>query len=191
MRLIPFALILCTLLVPAAGRAQEHELTLSPFLSYDRYRHSGFDAGLDYGAAAAVHVAEGFSLRAEAAFGTRSIPFDVVGGTQFLSGTITQFSLSAEYRLLGTVRGLALSLSLGAGRIATRVDGTTVSLGALGSLPIPARTGGRGFFEGGATAEAHIAGSVGVFIRPALRTGAAGSAAADVSLEGGLRVGLL
>jgi len=189
MRLIPFALILCALPFPGTGRAQEHALTFSPFLSYDRYQGSGFDAGFDYGAAAALRLAAGLSVRAEASFGPRTITYDVVGGTQSLSGRVSEISLGAEYRLWGSATSAALSLSLGGGRIGATVDATTVSLGALGTLTIPARSSAHGFLEGGLTAAVPLTGRVGVFLRPAYRSGAAGPAA-DYSLEGGLRVGL-
>jgi len=189
MRLTPFALILCALPLPGRSCAQEHALTLSPFLSYDRYQGSGFDAGFDYGAAAALRLAGGLSIRAEAAFGPRTITYDVPGGTQFLTGRISQVSLSAEYRLIGSAAGTAVSLSVGGGRIGTTVDETTVSLGALGTLAIPARTAAHGFAEAGMTACTPISRNVGMYIRPALRSGLTG-AAADISLEGGFRVGL-
>lgn len=189
MRLIPFALILCALPLSGAARAQEHPFSFSPFLSFDRYRSSGFDAGFDYGAAAAYSFPDGLSFRAEAAFGQRTITYDVVGGTQFLSGRVSEFSLSAGYRLIGGAAGPSLSLSLGAGRTGATVDATTVSLGALGTLAIPERTAAHGFVEAGLTACTTFSRSVGIFLRPALRSVSTG-APADISLEGGLRVGL-
>jgi len=190
MRLIPFALLICVLPLTEISLAQEHALTLSPFLSYDRYQASGFDAGLDFGVAAALRIVDNLSVRAEAAFGSRTIPYDAVGEKRFLSGRFSEVSLCAAYRLIGSARSAALSLSLGIGKMSATVDATTVSLGALGTLAVPARTASHGFVEGALAAEVPLAGRAGFFVRPALRSGPAGSSSADFSLEGGLRVGL-
>ncbi|HUI09583.1 MAG TPA: hypothetical protein VL221_04595 [Bacteroidota bacterium] len=190
MRLVTILLILYALLIPDAGFAQEHAFTLSPFLSYDRYRISGFDAGFDYGAALGVRIADRLALRAEAAFGSRSIAFDAIGGTESLGAHLTELSIGAEYRLIGDARGASLSLSLGGGRLAATVDAATVSLGALGTLAVPSRASARNFLEGGLTACLPLAGGLGLFVRPALRAAVQAPAASDFSVEGGLRVAL-
>jgi len=190
MRSIPFPLFLCALLIMQTGRAQEHSLSLSPFISYDRFQASGFDAGLDYGAALSVRVVDGLSVRAGAALGSRSTTFDVAGGTRNLNGRLSELSLSMEYRIIGTGGSPSLLLSLGGGRISTTVDATTVSLGALGTLTIPAHAASHGFAEGGLTGILPVSRGVGIFLRPALRSTGAGSNSPDVSIAGGLRVGL-
>ncbi len=186
-----FFFLSSALLIPASAVCQDHSLYLSPLLSYDNFRAPGFDYGVDFGAGAGVRISPSLVVSASAAFGRRSLSYDVVGGSQSLTAGIFTFGGSLEVLILGRPGGTHIAMTLGGGRISSTFDARTVSLGALGSITIPAHEESRGFLQAGLAGEIPISPNIGLVILPSARFFTPLAQSADLSLAGGLRVGIL
>jgi hypothetical protein len=190
MRYLLFILF-SALLIPSAAVCQDRFLYLSPLLSYDNFRTPGFDYGFDFGAGASARISPAVMVSASVAFGRRSLAYDVVGGSGSLSAGIFALGGSLEILFLGRAGGTNVAATFGGGKITVTIDARTVSLGALGSITIPSREESRGFLQAGLAGEVPISPNVGFVILPSVRLFTPLSQTADLSLAGGLRVGIL
>ncbi|HTY60549.1 MAG TPA: hypothetical protein VMF59_17120, partial [Bacteroidota bacterium] len=178
-------------LTPGGARSQERPLYISPLVSYDSFRTPGFDSGVDFGAAAGLRISPSIAVSASVATGTRTVMFDVIGGSESLSARIISAHASLEFLLLGRPGAAGLSAAIGAGRISSTIRAHTVSLGALGSLLIPEQSAARTFFEAGLAGTIPLAPDVALVMLPSVRFYSPISSSPDLSLSGGLRVGVL
>ena len=191
MRATLCVILFVPLLTPGSARSQDRPLYLSPLVSYDSYRTSGFDPGVDFGAAAGVRISPSIVISASVATGTRTRTFDVIGGSENLSTRLTSAGASLEILLLGRPGGAGVSAAIGAGRISSTIGAHTVSLGALGTLQIPEQTAARTFLETGIAGALPLAANVVFVICPSVRFSSPISSSPDLSFSGGLRVGFL
>lgn len=187
-----FSLILLSaLLTPKEANSQDHSLFISPFVSYDRFRTPGFDGGIDYGASAGVRIAPTVSVSASAAFGRRTVTYDVIGGSQASGAHLMTLGGALEFLILGDPARAGIAATLGGGWLSGTFDAQRVSLGALGSVTIPEHPISRGFMDAGIAGRFPLSGGVAVMILPSLRFFSPFSTSPDFSIGGGLRVGIL
>jgi hypothetical protein len=186
-----YVILLSALLAPDVSLSQDHTFYISPLLSYDSFRTSGFDYGIDFGAGAGVRIGPSLAISASVAFGERTLTFDVIGGSQSIGARLFAIGGSLEVFLLGRPGGAGLAATFGAGRISSTIDAQKVSLGALGSVTIPERSSSRGFLQTGIAGELPLSADVVVVILPSVRLFTPLSSSADFSFTGGLRVGIL
>ncbi|HMK38323.1 MAG TPA: hypothetical protein VK569_03215 [Bacteroidota bacterium] len=184
-------ILLSALLTPDPSHCQDRTLFVSPLISYDTFQTPGFANGIDLGAGAGLRISRSLALSATVTFGQRSQTFDLIGESQDVNARIVSLAGSFEILFLGNPGSAALAATLGAGRVSSTVDAQTISLGALGSLTIPARSSARGFLQAGLAGELPISADLFVVILPSARFYTAPSTSADFSLAGGLRVGIL
>lgn len=184
-------ILLSALLTPDPSHCQDRTLYISPLISYDTFHTPGFADGIDFGAGAGVHITPSLALSASVTFGQRSQTFDQIAGSQSINARLISIAGSIEVLVLGRPGSAAVAAALGAGRISSSVDAQTISLGALGSIPIPARSSARGFLQAGFAGEIPISPDLFVVILPSIRLYTAPSTSADLSIAGGLRVGIL
>jgi hypothetical protein len=183
-------ILLCALLTPKEALSQDHTLFISPLISYDRFRTPGFDGGIDFGAGAGVRITPSISVSASAAFGQRTVTYDVIGGSQAESAKLVTLGGSIEFLLLGDQAGAGIAATLGGGWLSGTFDAQKISLGALGSVTIPEHSISRGFVETGVAGRVPLSASVAVVILPSLRLFSPFSTSPDFSIGGGLRVGI-
>jgi hypothetical protein len=191
MRFILPLILLYVFLSAGTTLSQDRSFYVSPLLSYEKFRTQDFDYGIDYGAAAGVRLSDALSLSASAAFGRRTLSFDVIGGTGSIGAGLVTVSGSIELLLLGRAGSAQASATLGAGRIFSTFDAYRVSLGALGSVTIPAHSSAQNYIQAGVTGEIPLTAGVSVVILPSVRFFAPLSSQADFSIAGGFRVGIL
>jgi len=183
--------IILLLLAAAHGgsRAQEHAFSVSPLLSYDRFHTLGFTSGIDFGAQLIVATSPNLRIALEGLVASRDVPFDLVQGTQVLQATIFAYGCSVELPFLGHDGGSEVAATMGAGGATSKVDARVVSLGALGSITVPARTDSRGFVQAGLLGTFPLSSLLDIVVYPAYRLFLPLSRlAADLSIAGGLRV---
>jgi hypothetical protein len=191
MRCTFFLILLSTLLTPGTLRSQEHSFSLSALLSYDSFRTPGFDYGVDFGAGAGVRISPSLGVTASVAFGSRTLTFDVIGGSESFNAKLVAIEGSLEVLILGRPGGAGLAATIGGGRISSTLDAHTVSLGALGSITIPGHSGTRSFVQAGVAGEIPLSADVAVVVLPSVRLFTPLTSSADFSFAGGLRVGIL
>jgi hypothetical protein len=171
--------------------SQDRTLSLSALISYDSFRTPGFDYGVDFGAGAGIRILPSLVFSAAAAFGHRSLTFDVIGGSQSFGARLFAIGVSLEVLLLGRPGGAGVAATFGAGRISSTFDARTVSLGALGSVTLPGHSSVRSFMQAGIAGEFPLSADVAVVLLPSVRLFTPLSSSADFSFAGGLRVGIL
>jgi hypothetical protein len=130
-------------------------------------------------------------LSAAVAYTQRSLRFDVIGGQRALGARLFVYECSLEILALGHAGKAELAATLGGGGAATTLDAYAVSVGALGSVAVPERSGTEGFVKAGLVAGIPLSPTVNVILLPAVRFFAPFSLpSADISVSGGLRVGI-
>ena len=124
-------------------------------------------------------------------FGSRTVQYDIVGGTNTLDARTVSYTMMLSARLLGGYEGAELAAVLGGGALFTSVDARTISAGALGTITIPPRSETRALVLAGVSAALPLSPRLAFMLEPTIRLMAPmSSSTLDYSIAGGLRVDL-
>lgn len=172
--------------------SQLHTFFVSPVASFESYRALGLDPGAGFGVSLGSNVSQSLAFSASLLFGSRTRSFQALGAPDQIRVRIVSIEAGVEHLLIGEPGGICGSLVAGGGAVSSSTDGRTVSLGALGTMEIPARSHTDGFLAAGVRGMLPFGSSIALTIAPVVRFFTPfASSPADLSISGGLRVGLL
>ncbi len=178
--------------IPSVGHSQFKHLSFTALLSHDSYHTLGFVSGIDMGGSLGYRPDSVIQISGSLFFSKRSVSFDLIGDTRSLDARMYTIACAVEYAFLGHQGQWTLSALAGGGAIVTSTDAMMVSLGAAGTVGIPARRTTSGFLQTGLRFALPFAPRFEAVVQPALRFSTPiSSATGDVSLAGGLCVLLL